>query len=137
MAGCVHADQIDLGVIYAYTFNHDLSIAHDLLRKAVDNLLVSIEEHPAPSILWRMQYDQRYTVSATTGDYDLNIIYKKPRNDRVLQLPDLMPGLTLEDDVLKHVRACYDRIMEGHSASFMTFTDREGAVEINDEDNEE
>jgi len=44
----------------------------------------------------------------------------------VLQLPDLAPGFILEDGVLKHVRAAYQKIMGDEGVPFMVFEDREG-----------
>lgn len=73
-----------------------------------------------------MHYDQKYTPPATNDDYDTNITCDQISNDHVLQLPDLALGLSLEDDVLKHVRAAYERIAGDEGAGFMMFEDREG-----------
>ncbi len=80
-----------------------------------------------------MHYDQQYRLPITTDDYDTNITCDQISNDYVLQLPDLPPGLALEDDVLKHVKAAYERIMGDDGARFMLFEDREGAA---DEEND-
>jgi len=80
-----------------------------------------------------MHYDQQYKLPITTDDYDTNIICNQISNDNVLQLPDLAPGLALEDDVLKHVKAAYERIMGDDGAGFMLFEDRGGAA---DEEND-
>ena len=80
-----------------------------------------------------MHYDQRYEPPATTDDYDANIKCEGLSNDHILRLPDLAPGLALEDDVLKHVQAAYNRIVGEEGAAFMIFEDREGT---GDDDNE-
>lgn len=72
-----------------------------------------------------MHYDQRYSPPTTTDDHDVT--------DHVLQLPGLEPGLVLEDDVLKHVRAAYLTIAGSEGADFMMFEDREGAAEDDNE----
>lgn len=95
--------------------------------------MLNINEDPSPQILWYMHYDQQSNPPTTEDDYDANLTCDQTSNDHVLQLPDLAPGLALEDDVLKHVRAAYERIMGKEGAGFMMFEDREGAAE---EDND-
>ena len=80
-----------------------------------------------------MHYDQKYEPPATTDDYDANIKCEDLSNDHILRLPDLAPGLALEDDVLKHVQAVYNRIVREEGAAFMSFEDREGT---GDDDND-
>lgn len=46
------------------------------------------------------------------------------------------PGLVLEDDVLKHVRATWRKIMGGDEG-FMIFGEREGMAEDEAEDGDE
>ena len=87
--------------------------------------MVSISESPNPQILWSLHYDQESTPPATTDDYDTNINCPQVSNPHVLKLPDLSPGLVLEDDMLKHVRAAWQRIM-GEDEGFMVFEEREG-----------
>ena len=72
-----------------------------------------------------MHYRQRYNTSA---------IVSTSSHPNVLQLPDLTPGFVLEDDVLKHVRTAYDRIMDDEATQFMIFDDREGAGAADDRD---
>lgn len=73
-----------------------------------------------------MHYDQQYTSPPTTNDWDSNIATYAFENDRVLKLPDMAPGMALEDDVLKHVKAAYERVMGDDATGFMMFEDREG-----------
>ena len=121
------------GVVYAYTvYKHQVD-AHGLLQTAVNRLIESITEDPPATALWYMHYDQRYEPPATTDDYDTNIKCEDLSNDRILRLPDLAPGLALEDDVLKHVQAVFNRIVGDAGAPFMLFEDREGT---GDDDND-
>ena len=80
-----------------------------------------------------MHYDQHYKPPATTDDYDANIKCERLANDYVLQLPDIAPGLELENDVLRHVRAAYERIMGDDGTAFMMFDDREGTGDDGDD----
>lgn len=120
-------------MIYAHTFHHIHPDAHALLHSAVEQLLASINEDPSPAILWYMHYDQKHIPILTSDDWDANIKCSEFANDKVLKLPDLAPGLALEDDVLKHVRATYKKIMGTEGEGFMMFEDREGVVEEGDE----
>ena len=80
-----------------------------------------------------MHYDQKRALPATTDDYETNITCAQSSNDHVLQLPDLAPSLALEDDVLKHVRAAYQKIVGDDGAAFMTLDDREGTEDDGDD----
>ena len=124
-----------LAVIYAHTTSH--TAARSLLQSAIENLMASIDESPKPQIPWSLHYDQQYTTSATNDDYDTNINCPQVSNPHVLKLPDLNPGLVLEDDVLKHVRAAWRKIM-GEDEGFMIFGEREGMGEegIEEDDGE-
>ena len=121
------------GVIYAYAIHNDHVDAHCLLQTAVDRLIDSIKEEPHATALWYMHYDQKYEPPATIDDYDVNIKCDDLSNDCILRLPDLQPGVALEDDVLKHVQAAYNRIVGDEGTAFMLFEEREGA---GDDDND-
>ena len=121
------------GVVYAYAIHKDHLDVHSLLQAAVNKLMDIIKEEPPATVLWYIHYDQKYDPPATTDDYDANIKCEDLFNDHVLRLPDLAPGLALEDDVLKHVQAAYNRIVGDEGAAFMIFKDREGT---GDDDNE-
>ena len=125
---------IDLtGVVYAYAIHKHQVDAHGLLQTAVNRLIDSIREEPPATALWHLHYDQRYQAPATTDDYDTNVKCEDLSNDHILRLPDLQPGLALEDDVLKHVQAVYNNIVGDEGAAFMLFEDREGT---GDDDND-
>lgn len=79
-----------------------------------------------------MHYDQQRTASPTSDDWQANIQCDEFSNPHVLRLPDLAPGFALEDDVLKHVKAAYQKIMGDERAPFMLFEDREGQGEGGD-----
>ena len=121
------------GVVYAHAIHKDHVYVHRLLQTAVSRLIDSIKEGPPATALWYMHYNQRYEPPATTDDYDVNIKYKDLSDDHILRLPDVAPGLALEDDVLRHVQAAYNKIVGGEGAAFMIFEDREGT---GDDDNE-
>ena len=121
------------GVIYAYAIHNDHVDAHRLLQTAVNRLIDSIKEEPPATALWYMHYDQQYEPPTTTDDYDANIKCEDLSNDCILRLPDLQSGLALEDDVLKHVQAVFNRIVGDAGAPFMLFEDREGT---GDDDND-
>ena len=121
------------GVVYAYAIHRDHVDVHRLLQTAVSRLIDSIKEEPPATALWYMHYDQRYEPPATADDYDANIMCEDLSNDHILRLPDLAPGLALEDDVLKYVQAAYSRIVGDEGAAFMIFEDREGT---GDDDND-
>ena len=73
-----------------------------------------------------MHYDQQY-ISTTTDNWASNVTSRNVWNANILQLPDTVPGLALEDDVLEHVKAAYEKIMGNDDNGFMMFEDREGA----------
>ena len=121
------------GVVYAYASHKDHADAHRLLQTAVSRLIDSIKEEPPATTLWQMHYDQKYEPPPMTDDHDADIKGEVLSNEHILRLPDLAPGLALEDDVLKHVKATYHRIVGDEGAAFMIFEDREGT---GDDDNE-
>ena len=92
-------------------------------------MIDSITEEPPATALWYMHYDQKFEPAATTDVYNANIKCEDLSNDHILRLPDLQSGLALEDDVLKHVQAVYNRIVGDEGAPFMLFEDREGFLE--------
>ena len=100
--------------------------AHKYLGVAIDRLLATINESPPSKLLWSMHYDQHST-RPNSEDRNSNTTSHTSSTDNVLLLPDLAPTLVLEDDVLKHVRAAYGRIMGDDAPPFMVFEDREGA----------
>ena len=113
------------GVIYGHAFYDNLAGARLLLKKAVERLLRNATENPPPEILWSMYFDQLYTPPSTLDDKHSAVAVGLSLDDHVIQLPDLGSGLALEDDVLKQVKAAYEKIM-GEGKGFMIFEDREG-----------
>ena len=96
-----------------------------LLQTAVEQLLAKVNEDPTPTVLWSLHFDQQHAPSSSSDERKPETDIKSFLNGHVLQLPDLKPGLTLEDNLLKEVRVTYERIM-GDGNGFLVFEDREG-----------
>ena len=137
--GSQEADDSNPGIIYGHSFHQPTVEAHVCLERAIKRLITSVEEDPPPRILWSTHYHQQYNSPPASDGAQPNLVSKDFANDHILQLPDLDPGLALEDDVLKHVKAAYEQIMGDGSMGFMAFEDREGVSDENsfgnDEDN--
>lgn len=84
-------------------------------------------------MLWNLHYEQEHTPPAATNDHDANI---KTSNPHVLQLPNAEPGLALENEVLEHVKAAWQRIVGAGEGGFMVFGEREGMGMGDDEEGE-
>lgn len=118
-----------IAVIYAHTAYPDShTFALSLLQSALDTLIANIPESPKPEVLWSLHYDQRQNPPTTSVDYNNNIKCAKTSYPHVQQLPDVDPGLVLEDDVLKHVRAAWRKIV-GEDEEFLNFGERDGMGE--------
>ena len=121
------ANHTALGVIYGLAFRQTALEAHALLEEAVRQLLASVNENPAPVVLWSMHYDRQYTSPFTpngrTPDH-FEIASNAFPNDHVIELPDVMPSVALEDEVLRYVRTAYQRIVGENDTGFMKFDDR-------------
>ena len=103
----------DIGVIYAHT---SAPIPLSLPVDAIEKLLASVHVSPKPKALWSMHYQQAVPRQPAAGS----------TNDHTVHMPGLPPDLVLEDDVLKDVRAAWDRIVgEDMGRGFITFEDRE------------
>ncbi|KAL8724825.1 MAG: hypothetical protein Q9166_007727 [cf. Caloplaca sp. 2 TL-2023] len=110
--------------------------ASTLLSSALDTFLSAVpNEATKPDILWSLAYKQHHTTlsqpssSNPSSESSNQSIPHEPRQKcGVLHLQDLSPSLALEDDVLKHVRAVWERITadDGDArGGFMQFEDRE------------
>ncbi|KAI4142992.1 MAG: hypothetical protein L6R39_004754 [Caloplaca ligustica] len=105
-----------------------------LLRSAVELLLSSIEEDSKPDILWSVSYTQHHPSTATAPPQDVNdsaapVNHNEHRNGGVFHLQELSPSLALEDEVLRDVKAAWERITAGDGdgrGGFMQFGEREG-----------
>lgn len=81
-------------------------------------MLASVDEHPSPSVLWRMQYQQAYCRSTQP---------QSQREHGVVTLPSLSSSLALGDDALDGVKAAWQLITGADAEAFMRFEAREGA----------
>lgn len=100
---------------------------------AVNNLLSVVVEASRPEILWGLSYTQEHAISESPSKdiiSDLDDLASSTLPNRILQLPDLPPGLVLEDDLLRTVRDAWEKITGG-DGDFMQFAEREG---LGDED---
>lgn len=121
------------GVIYASISHTAPAQAFPLLHKAVKNLLSVVLEDPKPDILWALGYTREHAISESPSKDtigDLDDLASSTLPNRILQLPDLPPGLVLEDDLLRTVRDAWEKITGG-DGEFMQFPERE---ELGDED---
>lgn len=100
---------------------------------AVQSLLSVVLEDPKPDILWSVEYDQEHAISKHPSKditSDLDDLPSSTLPNRILQLPDLSPGLVVEDDLLRTVRDAWEKITGG-DGEFMQFAERPG---LGDED---
>jgi hypothetical protein len=89
----------------------------ELLSKAVDALLASVDVSPPPTSLWSTQYQQRPTSGTETlpmGD-----------DEHVLRFPPPSTDLAFDDTVFDRVKDVWQKIMGGDVGEFLVFQDRE------------
>ncbi|KAL9092814.1 MAG: hypothetical protein Q9165_004232 [Trypethelium subeluteriae] len=96
-----------------------------LLKDAVDHVLQSLEELPAPTVLWSMQYEQMAT--ATPAVFGGGGSTNTNTDGRVMLLPPVPLDLALDDRILESVRSVWEKIVGEGNNGFMVFEDREGA----------
>ncbi|EAT85146.1 hypothetical protein SNOG_07680 [Parastagonospora nodorum SN15] len=94
-----------------------VSLGFQLLSRAVDTLLASVDVSPAPSLLWSTQYQQRPT-SGTE-------VLPTGNDDRVLRFPPPSADLAFDDNIFDHVKDVWEKIMGGEGGDFLVFQDRE------------
>ncbi|KAL8750003.1 MAG: hypothetical protein Q9184_006586 [Pyrenodesmia sp. 2 TL-2023] len=110
-----------------------------LLQSAINALLDSLNESPKPEILWWLSYTQHHAIPSPSAllnpQSDINNLTSfhpesiKQQRSGILHLQDLAPSLALEDDVLRDVRAVWERITadDGDArGGFLQFEDRAG-----------
>ena len=101
------------GVIYGQTLASTTS--YSLLETAVSTLLHSIGEESAQNVLWSLRYTQALPSPPL-----------KSSDDGILTIPEISPGLVLEDDVLDNVHKAWENIVgNAKGDDFMTFKERE------------
>ncbi|KAI4281800.1 MAG: hypothetical protein L6R38_003429 [Xanthoria sp. 2 TBL-2021] len=131
-------------IIYTSTaLSHPSAL--QFLSSAIEAFLFAVPgEAIAPDILWTLAYRQRHLISSSPPHSNAQ---KSPAGETadhkgnqrcgILHLHDLSPSLALEDDVLKDVRAVWERVTadDGNArGGFMQFEDRVGFGDEDDED---
>lgn len=87
----------------------------DLLEKAVDALLSSVDVSPRPTILWSVKYEQQ----PSSGSESL------PTGDHILRFPPSSLDLAFDDAVLDSVKDMWQRVAGDDSGEFLVFQERE------------
>ncbi len=104
---------------------------------AVENLLSTVPEDPKPEVLWAIFYTKEHAIpESSSGDpaSSPDDPASSALHNRILQLQDIPPGVSLEDDLLRNVRAAWEKITGGEGEGFMQFADREGLGNEGDEE---
>jgi hypothetical protein len=89
----------------------------ELLSKAVDNLLASVDVSPTPSVLWSTQYLQRPTSGVERLPTDTA--------DNILRFAPVSMDLAFDDVMFDRVKDVWQRIVGGDASDFLVFQDRE------------
>ena len=120
---------IRIGIIYASINLAPASEALQLLGTAVQNFIAVIPEDPRPDVLWSISYSREPNISVSPSK-GITISPAHPASShshsQILQLPDIPPGLALEDDLLRSVRTAWEHITGESGGMFMQFAEREG-----------
>ena len=103
------------GILYAST-SLSSEKGFELLKRAVDALLVAVEISPKPDVLWRVQYQQH----ASSGSETLPV-----GNEHVLSFPPPSMDLAFGDTILDDVKEIWQRIAGDEGGEFLVFQDRE------------
>jgi hypothetical protein len=111
----LHTDQIS-GVLYAST-SLSGKRGFDLLKKAVNTLLASVEVDSPPSVLWSTQYQHRPTSGTELLPAD--------SNGHILRFPPPSVDLAFDDTIFEQVKDVWEKIMGGDAGEFLVFQDRE------------
>lgn len=98
------------------------SDSKELLQLALDAFLGAVSEGQAPQTLYKLQYDQ------LAGSQTLGV------EGSVLTIPAPSFSLSFEDSTLEPVKQTWKQVMGDAAveAEYMTFADREGAVDDDD-----
>ncbi|KAI9804933.1 MAG: Rab proteins geranylgeranyltransferase component A [Piccolia ochrophora] len=122
-------------ILYASTLLTPLTPSPTtILTTAIDRLLSSLTETPAPQVLYTLQYTQ--TAPPTNID-------SSTTHARILTLPPVSPSLVFSDTLLDDVKSAWRRIMldlDGEDAvseeSFLVFEERGGDHDDDDDGDE-
>jgi hypothetical protein len=89
----------------------------ELLAKAIDALLSTVDSAPSPRILWSTQYQQQ--PSSGSGDFPPGT------EEHVVRLPPQSLDLAFDDSTFDHVKRVWEKIMGDEAGEFLVFKDRE------------
>jgi hypothetical protein len=116
-----------IAVIYAQTACGSDN-AFDVLERAVDLTLQLGTSGPQPSVLWKLQYQQKTPTELSYQGVETPGIGRD-----TIVLPEASVDLAFDDSILKVVRDAWQKL-EGVSEGFMQFEDREIGAYDDDED---
>lgn len=105
-----------LGVLYASTLLGGEQ-GFNLIKKAVDTLLVAVDVSPKPTVLWSAQYQQQPTSGTDTLPAD--------PDHRILRFPPASMDLAFDDSIFDCVKEVWEKIMGPSAGDFLVFQDRE------------
>ncbi|KAF2177181.1 hypothetical protein K469DRAFT_378932 [Zopfia rhizophila CBS 207.26] len=92
-----------------------------LLGKAVETLLRTVDISPPPTVLWSAQYEQRYSAA--------NSSLPPSSSEHVLKFPPSSVDLAFDDSILDQVKSVWQKIMGDDAGEFLVFKDREANVD--------
>ncbi|KAH8730613.1 hypothetical protein GQ44DRAFT_700584 [Phaeosphaeriaceae sp. PMI808] len=96
----------------------------ELLSRAIDTLLATVDVSPQAEVLWRAQYHQQ----PSSGTEPLPI----DPSGRILRFPPLSMDLAFDDEIFGRVKDVWEKIVGDDAGEFLVFQDRE----VYDDDNE-
>ncbi|KAF2116679.1 rab geranylgeranyl transferase escort protein-like protein [Lophiotrema nucula] len=97
-----------------------------LLKKAVESLLASVDITPAPTILWSLQYEQRCI--PVNGSGSLHMTW----GEGMLTFKQSQFDLAFDDRILDEVKEIWQKIMGEDAGDFLVFEDREPDIDDDD-----
>jgi hypothetical protein len=89
----------------------------ELLKKAVDALLSTVDVSPTPSILWAVQYQQQASSGSEAVPNDTN--------EHFVRFPPQSLDLAFDDSTFDNVKEVWRKIMGADAGEFLVFQDRE------------
>lgn len=117
------------GVVYAST-EASAKNSKERLADAVEKLLSTVNEEPAPCVLWSMSYVQRGRASSDT----ISKPFAQDKSGRVLTFPPASLDLAFDDALVDSVRAVWRKTMdaEADDADFLRFEERQNIGDSDD-----
>lgn len=100
----------------------DLQTSSSFLDVAVQRLLASAEEEPAPQVLWKMEYE---TLASSSGPG----VHQNSQVDGLYIFTEPPPGPAFDDLVLDGVKRAWRSVTGEQDEHFMRFADRNADAE--------